>query len=78
MLGLPPPFCPRSVLMRPDVGAVHIVDSPLALPGSISLLLHHRKEPLPLSLLPPSVEPTVYGTPRAVALRQTTQFNPAN
>ena len=65
-----PLFCSGSVLMRPNYATVHIMDFPVYLPGSISLLLHLRQEPVPQPPLAPPVEPGGYRRPGTVSLRQ--------
>ena len=53
-----PPCCPSSVLMRPHVNAVHVMDFPLNLPNGISFPLHLSQKLVSQSLLPPPVETT--------------------
>jgi hypothetical protein len=44
------------VLVRADDGAIHIVDGPVELPGSVGTLLDRRKEASPEARLAPAVE----------------------
>ena len=59
--------------MGPDTGAVHEVDLPLYLPGSIGLPLDLSQEPVPQSPLAPPVKPAGHRTARAISLRQSHQ-----
>jgi hypothetical protein len=58
------------MLVRPNDGAVHVVDVPINLTGGIRLRLDLRKEAAPQAGLAPTVEAAGHGGPRAIALGQ--------
>ena len=60
------------VLVRTDDGAIHIVDIPVELPGSVSTLLDRRKEARPEARLAPAVEAAGDSGPAAIPLGQVT------
>jgi hypothetical protein len=56
----------RRGLVRADDGAIHVVDIPVELPGSVGTLLDRRKEASPEARLAPAVEAAGDGLPGAI------------
>src|SRR5207302_2963757 len=65
-----PCACPSCLLVRPDHGAIDIVDSPGELLRGVSALLNRRKEASPNASLAPAVEAAGEGVPAAISLGQ--------
>src|SRR5262245_25303614 len=66
----------RRMWMRPDNGAIHIMDVPIALASTVGLLVHRRQEAGPEACLAPAIKTAGDSTPGAVPLRQGTPGDP--
>ena len=67
-----PCVCACGMLVRPDDGAIHVMDVPVELAGVVRLLLDGGKEACPEPRLPPAIKTAGNGAPRAIPLRQIT------
>jgi hypothetical protein len=67
---------PSRMLVRPDDGAIDIVDIPVELPCGVGALLDRGKEASPEACLAPAVEATGDGGPAAIPLGEVTPRGP--
>ena len=74
MLDLLPLFSPSSMLMRPNNGAVHIVDFPIYLTRSIRVLLKLREHFRPYPCFAPPVKATCHRRPWPIVFWQITPW----
>ena len=67
---------PSRVLVRADDGAIDILDIPVELPRSVTLLLDRGKEAGPDACLAPAIEAAGNGRPGAIPLGQVAPWGP--